>query len=177
MAVGRAPLWHSSCAHSCPLPALYCIPHVPIHALYCLLHASLGQRPCQVRPRPCSSSPPPARWGPGHVLSLPPHPPPTLCPCQVLSGLAQASPSVATLRASVPRHTLIGLFRDLRGIAAATNSRRTYCLMFEWLYPQVRYPHTAPTASCLSGCTPRYTTPTQHLAHSSFAWGGGIVRT
>jgi hypothetical protein len=33
------------------------------------------------------------------------------------------------------RATLIGLFRDLRGIANSTNSRRTYGLLFDWLYP------------------------------------------
>lgn len=34
------------------------------------------------------------------------------------------------------RATLIGVFRDLRGIAMATNSRRTYGLLFDWLYPK-----------------------------------------
>ena len=33
------------------------------------------------------------------------------------------------------KFALIGLMRDLRGIAMATNSRRTYGLLFEWLYP------------------------------------------
>jgi hypothetical protein len=32
----------------------------------------------------------------------------------------------AALRAAVPRDTVVGLFRDLRGVAAATNNRRTY---------------------------------------------------
>ncbi len=48
---------------------------------------------------------------------------------QVLTGLATASASSSTpaaLRASVSKDTVLGLFRDLRGIAAATNSRRTY---------------------------------------------------
>jgi hypothetical protein len=57
---------------------------------------------------------------------------------QVLLGLASASgsgSSAATLRGSVPRETVIGLFRDLRGIATATNSRRTYGMLFDWLYP------------------------------------------
>lgn len=48
---------------------------------------------------------------------------------QVLVGLASASSSgsnAATLRSSVPKETVIGLFRDLRGVATATNSRRTY---------------------------------------------------
>ncbi|OIV97529.1 hypothetical protein TanjilG_12286 [Lupinus angustifolius] len=33
------------------------------------------------------------------------------------------------------KYALIGLMRDLRGIAMATNSRRTYGLLFDWLYP------------------------------------------
>ena len=33
------------------------------------------------------------------------------------------------------KSTLIGLSRDLRGIALATNSRRTYGLLFDWIYP------------------------------------------
>lgn len=41
--------------------------------------------------------------------------------------------------------TIIGLFRDLRGIATATNSRRTYCALFDWLYPQ----HFAVLVKCL----------------------------
>lgn len=44
-------------------------------------------------------------------------------------GLASASnnaTNAAALRGSVPKETVIGLFRDLRGIATATNSRRTY---------------------------------------------------
>ena len=34
------------------------------------------------------------------------------------------------------KHMLIGLFRDLRGIASAANSRRTYGLLFDWIYPR-----------------------------------------
>ena len=34
------------------------------------------------------------------------------------------------------KHALIGLFRDLRGVTSAANSRRTYGLVFEWLYPR-----------------------------------------
>lgn len=56
----------------------------------------------------------------------------------VLQGLAQAAASATSataLRQAVPKSTVIGLFRDLRGIAAATNSRRTYTMLFDWLYP------------------------------------------
>ncbi|GAB4820934.1 hypothetical protein N2152v2_007980 [Parachlorella kessleri] len=57
---------------------------------------------------------------------------------QVLVGLANASSSAASaaaLRSSVPQETVIGLFRDLRGVATATNSRRTFGMLFDWLYP------------------------------------------
>jgi len=55
---------------------------------------------------------------------------------QVLVGLASASSgatSAGALRQSVPEKTVVGIFRDLRGIAMATNSRRTYgqCLLFQ----------------------------------------------
>lgn len=33
------------------------------------------------------------------------------------------------------KYVLIGLMRDLRGIAMATNSRKTYGLLFDWIYP------------------------------------------
>ncbi len=48
---------------------------------------------------------------------------------QVLVSLGQASnggTNPAALRQSVPQDTVTGLFRDMRGIAIATNSRRTY---------------------------------------------------
>ncbi|XP_024018068.1 exportin-7 isoform X3 [Morus notabilis] len=38
-------------------------------------------------------------------------------------------------RTETVKYALIGLMRDLRGIAMATNSRRTYGLLFDWLYP------------------------------------------
>ncbi|XP_010558032.1 PREDICTED: exportin-7-like isoform X2 [Tarenaya hassleriana] len=38
-------------------------------------------------------------------------------------------------RTDVVKFGLIGLMRDLRGIVMATNSRRSYCLLFDWLYP------------------------------------------
>lgn len=57
---------------------------------------------------------------------------------QVLQQLAQASAggtNPAALRQSVPEDTVAGLFRDLRGIAIATNNRKTYGLLFDWLLP------------------------------------------
>lgn len=59
-------------------------------------------------------------------------------PHQVLLGLSQACSSgsgPAAMRQAVPKATVVGLFRDLRGIVAATTTRRTYCLVFDWLYP------------------------------------------
>ena len=44
-------------------------------------------------------------------------------------GLAAAgggTANAAALRSSVQRATVIGLMRDLRGIASATNTKRTY---------------------------------------------------
>ncbi|CBI40647.3 hypothetical protein AAG906_015204 [Vitis piasezkii] len=41
----------------------------------------------------------------------------------------------AMFRTDAVKYALIGLMRDLRGIAMATNSRRTYGLLFDWLYP------------------------------------------
>ncbi|XP_047307170.1 exportin-7-A-like isoform X3 [Impatiens glandulifera] len=38
-------------------------------------------------------------------------------------------------RTDTVKYALIGLVRDLRGIAMATNSRRTYTFLFDWIYP------------------------------------------
>ncbi|KAL6753879.1 armadillo-type protein [Haematococcus lacustris] len=63
----------------------------------------------------------------------------------------------AALRAAVPAEQVIGLFRDLRGIAAATNSRRTYNLLFDWMYPA----HFPTIIKCLEAWAdvPAVTTP------------------
>ncbi|KAG7020193.1 Exportin-7 [Cucurbita argyrosperma subsp. argyrosperma] len=45
------------------------------------------------------------------------------------------STSDSLFRTDAVKYALIGLMRDLRGIAMATNSRRTYGLLFDWLYP------------------------------------------
>jgi hypothetical protein len=60
---------------------------------------------------------------PGRVVTTMEH------AAQVLVNLAAASNSAsnpAALRSSVAQDTVVGLFRDLRGITMATNSRRTY---------------------------------------------------
>ncbi|MFS7905419.1 hypothetical protein Hanom_Chr01g00047451 [Helianthus anomalus] len=41
----------------------------------------------------------------------------------------------AMFRTDAVKYALVGLMRDLRGIAMATNCRRTYGLLFDWLYP------------------------------------------
>ncbi|KAK3039445.1 hypothetical protein RJ639_029244 [Escallonia herrerae] len=41
----------------------------------------------------------------------------------------------AIFRTDTAKQALIGLVRDLRGIAMATNSRKTYTFLFDWLYP------------------------------------------
>ena len=59
--------------------------------------------------------------------------PTSLTSTQVLVGLATASSgatNAAALRSAVPRETVVGLLRDVRGIASATNSRRTYGVPF-----------------------------------------------
>jgi len=78
----------------------------------------------------------------------------------VLLGLAQASQNATQavgLRQDILKGTIIGLFRDLRGIAAATNSRRTYGALFEWLYPA----HLPVIIKCLEAWAdvPEVTTP------------------
>ncbi|XP_073223202.1 uncharacterized protein [Cicer arietinum] len=41
----------------------------------------------------------------------------------------------ALFQSDAVKYAFIGLMRDLRGIAMATNSRRTYGFLFDWLYP------------------------------------------
>ncbi|KAF7819180.1 exportin-7-like isoform X1 [Senna tora] len=41
----------------------------------------------------------------------------------------------AMFRSDAGKFAFVGLMRDLRGIAMATNSRRTYGFLFDWLYP------------------------------------------
>ena len=63
-----------------------------------------------------------------------------MAPLGVLcTQLLQQTENPAVFRSDRAKHALIGLFRDLRGIAMAANSRRTYGLLFDWLYP-TRFP-------------------------------------
>ncbi|OIV90033.1 hypothetical protein TanjilG_23953 [Lupinus angustifolius] len=41
----------------------------------------------------------------------------------------------ALFQSDAVKYAFIGLMRDLRGMAMATNSRRTYGFLFDWLYP------------------------------------------
>jgi len=50
-----------------------------------------------------------------------------------LNMLAASTPQ--QFQTDAARISLIGNLRDLRGIAMATSSRRTYGLLFEWMYP------------------------------------------
>lgn len=55
---------------------------------------------------------------------------------QVFSEISARSSNCtnpAQLRQLVPQPVVVGLFRDLRGIATATSTRRTYSLLFDWL--------------------------------------------
>lgn len=77
---------------------------------------------------------------------------------QVLNGIASAAGSnQASLKTSVPKETVTGLFRDLRGIAAATTNRRIYSQLFNWLYPT----HFPAIIACVDAFAdaPEVTTP------------------
>jgi exportin-7 len=52
-----------------------------------------------------------------------------------LAAAARGGADAAALRAAAPRAAAAGLFRDLRGVVAATGNRRTYGQFFDWLYP------------------------------------------
>ena len=49
--------------------------------------------------------------------------------------LQEAAKDARAFRAPQTRALLVGLFRDLRGLVAATSSRRMYGQVFDWLYP------------------------------------------
>ncbi|GLT76401.1 hypothetical protein SLA2020_480630 [Shorea laevis] len=52
---------------------------------------------------------------------------------QVVLSLESTPDSM--FRTDTVKYALFGLMRDLRGIAMATNSRKSYGLLFDWLYP------------------------------------------
>ncbi|CAA0827410.1 ARM repeat superfamily protein [Striga hermonthica] len=55
-------------------------------------------------------------------------------PLQQVFFILESTPETMFRTDSV-KYALIGLMRDLRGIAMATSSRRTYGLLFDWIYP------------------------------------------
>ncbi|KAH7288361.1 hypothetical protein KP509_31G023600 [Ceratopteris richardii] len=59
---------------------------------------------------------------------------PAMEPIQQVLVTLEATPD-SSFRTDAVKFTLIGVMRDLRGIAMATNSRRTHGLLFDWLYP------------------------------------------
>ena len=65
--------------------------------------------------------------------------------------------SDAEFAAPAVRTALVGLLRDLRGIAIACSNRRTYTLFFEWLYPE--YTPTLQRACVAFFNAPEVTTP------------------
>ncbi|AQK82907.1 ARM repeat superfamily protein [Zea mays] len=77
-------------------------------------------------------------------------------PLQQVALNLEATPDAA-FRTDVAKRAFVGWMRDLRGIAMATNSRKTYGLLFDWLYPS-RMPLLL---RAISLCTdePEVTTP------------------
>uniref|UniRef100_A0A7S1SV05 Exportin-7/Ran-binding protein 17 TPR repeats domain-containing protein n=1 Tax=Tetraselmis chuii TaxID=63592 RepID=A0A7S1SV05_9CHLO len=76
---------------------------------------------------------------------------------QVLTAMAAHAGSAQQLRMSVPKQSVVGLLRDLRGVTMATNSRRTYGMLFDMLYPA----HFPVLLRCLEAWAddPEVTTP------------------
>ncbi|KAJ7516733.1 hypothetical protein O6H91_22G068900 [Diphasiastrum complanatum] len=58
----------------------------------------------------------------------------SIAPLQQVFLNLEAIPNAA-FRSDAVKFALIGLMRDMRGLTMATNSRRTFGLLFEWLYP------------------------------------------
>jgi hypothetical protein len=42
----------------------------------------------------------------------------------------------------LPQRTLVGLVRDLRGIAFAFNAKTSFMMLFEWMYPYSNWERT-----------------------------------
>ena len=54
---------------------------------------------------------------------------------QVFAAMESQADDMTRFRSEQVKASLIGLFRDLRGLTMATNSRRNYAMLFDWLYP------------------------------------------
>eukprot|EP00899_Mesostigma_viride_P004716 jgi/Mesvir1/14245/Mv09683-RA.1 len=57
-----------------------------------------------------------------------------MAPLQQVLVMLGTTP-IENFRTDAVKFTLVGLLRDLRGIAISTNSRRTYGLLFDFMYP------------------------------------------
>ncbi|EFJ32102.1 hypothetical protein SELMODRAFT_87550 [Selaginella moellendorffii] len=57
-----------------------------------------------------------------------------IAPLQQVFLSLEATPDSA-FRSDAVKYTIVGLMRDLRGITMATNSRKTFTPLFDWLYP------------------------------------------
>lgn len=71
--------------------------------------------------------------------------------------LQQAEANAGSFRSQQSKLALIGLFRDLRGLTQATSTRRTYGMIFDWLYPR-RFPLVQKTCEIWAD-DPDVTTP------------------
>ena len=76
---------------------------------------------------------------------------------QVFKAIEAQAEDVNAFRSDQVRASLVGLCRDLRGLTIATNSRRTYAMLFEWLYPE-HMPLIKRTLEAYTD-TPEVTTP------------------
>jgi hypothetical protein len=97
-----------------------------------------------------------ANGGTGGINGTPPTPTPASCASDSLPPVPPQA--AAALRAAVPAAAVEGLFRDLRGVVAATAQRKHYSLVFEWLYPQ----HIPVVVACLEAWAPTH----PRVAHS-----------
>lgn len=54
----------------------------------------------------------------------------------IMQQLSSFAGDPNSFRSDAVKAAIIGIMRDLRGIAMATNSRKTYGLLFDWIYPK-----------------------------------------
>ena len=54
----------------------------------------------------------------------------------LINQLKQQAQDTNAFRSQEAKVALIGLFRDIRGVTQAATSRKTYGMVFDWLYPQ-----------------------------------------
>ncbi|KAJ4450732.1 hypothetical protein ANN_02162 [Periplaneta americana] len=59
-------------------------------------------------------------------------------------GTMLASAETPVFAAEEAKKALIGLARDLRGLAFAFNTKTSYMMLFDWMYPSLHYPNYTP---------------------------------